>query len=64
LDLIQEKLALTQASAIALNVLAMNLEKHLELLFVTLSCWLQLLLSHRAAWNSQQAQLSDQPAAA
>ena len=34
LGLIREKLAVTQGSTIALNVLVMNLEKLLELLFV------------------------------
>jgi len=37
LDLIREKLVTTQGSAIALNVLVMNLEKLLELLFVLLA---------------------------
>lgn len=64
LDLIREKLSPTQGSAIALNVLVMNLEKLLGLLFVLLSCWLQLLLAHRAACNSHVAVLSDHPAAA
>lgn len=43
LDLIREKLATTQGSAIALTVLVMNLEKLLELLFVLLAFWPQLL---------------------
>jgi IS5 family transposase len=43
LDLIREKLSTTQGSAIALNVLVMNLDKLLELLFVLLACWLQLV---------------------
>ena len=64
LDLIREKLATTQGSAIALNVLVMNLDKLLELLFVLLSCWLQLLLAHRAACNSHVTVLRDHPAAA
>jgi hypothetical protein len=37
--LIREKLALTQGSTIALNILVMNLEKLLELLFVLFTCW-------------------------
>jgi hypothetical protein len=49
LGLIQEKLSATQGSAIALNVLVMNLEKLLVLLFVIFSYWLQLLLAHGAA---------------
>jgi len=46
LGLIREKLAVTQGSTIAINVLAMNLQKLLELLFVLFSHWLQLLLSN------------------
>lgn len=64
LDLIREKLPTTQGSAIALNVLVMNLEKLLELLFVLLAFWLQLLLGHRASCGSHVAVLNDQPAAA
>jgi len=64
LDLIREKLAATQGSAIALNVLVMNLEKLLELLFVLLACWLKLLTSHSAAWTKEMALVCDQPAAA
>jgi hypothetical protein len=64
LDLIREKLATTQGSAIALNVLVMNLDKLLELLYVLLACWLQLLLAHRAACNSHMAVLREHPAAA
>jgi transposase, IS5 family len=60
LDLIREKLATTQGSAIALNVLVMNLEKLLELLFVLLAFWLQLLLGHRAACGSHVVVLNDQ----
>jgi hypothetical protein len=33
---------MTQGSAIALNVLVLNLDKLLELLYVHLACWLQL----------------------
>jgi hypothetical protein len=64
LGLIREKLATTQGSAIALNVLVMNLDKLLELLLVLLACWLQLLLAHRAACHSHVAVLSDQHASA
>jgi len=46
LDLIREKLAVTQGSTIAINVLVMNLQKLLELLFVLFAYWLQLLLSN------------------
>lgn len=44
LGLIREKLAITQGSTIALNVLVMNLEKLLELLFVFFAALLHLLL--------------------
>ena len=46
LDLIREKLAVTQGSTIAINVLVMNLQKLLELLFVLFAYWHQLLLSN------------------
>ncbi|MFM7641219.1 MAG: transposase, partial [Cyanobium sp.] len=63
LDLIREKLSTTQGSAIALNVLVMNLDKLLELLFVLLACWLQLVLAHIAAFDSREAVLNKQLAA-
>jgi IS5 family transposase len=44
LGLIREKLPETQDSSIAMNVLVMNLQKLLELLFVLFARWLQLLL--------------------
>jgi len=44
LGLIREKLAVTQGSTIALNVMVMNLEKLLELLFVFFTALLCLLL--------------------
>ena len=40
------KLAVTQGSTIAINVLVLNLQKLLELLFVLFAYWLQLLLSN------------------
>ncbi len=46
LGLIREKLAVTQGSTIAINVLVMNLQKLLELLFVLFAHWHQLLLSN------------------
>jgi IS5 family transposase len=46
LGLIREKLAVTQGSTIAINVLVLNLQKLLELLFVLFAYWLQLLLSN------------------
>ncbi len=49
---IREKLAVTQDSTIALNVLVMNLEKLLELLFVLFASWLQLLLCNQPGKGS------------
>jgi IS5 family transposase len=63
LGLIREKLAVTQGSAIELNVLVMNLEKRLELLFVLFAHWLQLLMDNGAAQSSQWMPLNDQSAA-
>jgi transposase, IS5 family len=64
LGLIREKLAVTQGSTIAMNVLVMNLEKLLELLFVLFACCLQLLLSHEPGRGSRFARLSTQVAPA
>jgi hypothetical protein len=55
LGLIREKLAVTQGSTIAINVLVMNLQKLLELLFVLFSHWLQLLLSNEQGERSRFA---------
>jgi len=63
LSLIREKLAVTQGSAIAPNVLVMNLEKLLELLFVLLDYWLQLLMGNGAARCPQWMLLNDPSAA-
>ena len=54
LGLIREKLAITQGSMIALNVLVMNLEKLLELLFVFFTALLRLLLVNE---NGQSVRL-------
>lgn len=64
LGLIREKLPATQGSTIALNVLVMNLEKLLELLFVFFAYWLQLLLSNEPEKGSRFAQLSNKLAPA
>jgi len=64
LGLIREKLDTTQGCAIALKVLVMNLDKLLELLFVLLACWLQLLLARIAACNTHLEVLNDQTATA
>jgi IS5 family transposase len=60
LGLIREKLLATQGSTIAINVLVMNLQKLLELLFVLFAYWLQLLIGDEAEkmpqalhWGSQ-----------
>ncbi len=60
LGLIREKLAVTQGSTIVLNVLVMNLEKLLELLFVLFASWLQLLLCNQPGKGSRFVCLSTQ----
>ena len=60
LGLIREKLAVTQGSTIALNVLVMNLEKLLELLFVLFASWLDLYLINQPGKGSRFACLSTQ----
>jgi hypothetical protein len=50
--LIREKLALTQGSTIAMNILVMNLEKLLELLFVLFTCWFHLLWARGSVNNA------------
>ncbi len=50
---------MTKGSAIALNVLVMNLVKLLELLFDLLAYWLQLVLARRAAFDSRAAVLNE-----
>ena len=64
LGLIREKLSATQGSTIALNVLVMNLEKLLQLLFVFFAYWLQLLLDNEPEKSSRFAQLSNKLAPA
>ena len=53
LGLIREKLVATQSSTIAMNVLVMNLQKLLELIFVLFPYWLQPLFSN-SPWKSPQ----------
>ena len=60
MGLIREKLAMTQGSTIAINVLVMNLQKLLELLFVLFAYWLQLLLSNEPGKRPGFAILSAQ----
>ena len=52
LGLIREKLALTQGSTIAINILVMNLAKLLALLFVLFTCWFQLLWARGSVNNA------------
>ena len=53
LGLIREKLAVTQGSTIALNVLVMNLEKLLELLFVLITALLRLFLVNESGQSAR-----------
>jgi hypothetical protein len=64
LGLIREKLAVTQGSTIALNVLVMNLEKLLELLFVFFTALLCLLLVKEGGRSIRTVPLKPQIAAA
>jgi hypothetical protein len=64
LGLIREKLAVTQGSTIAMNVLVMNLEKLLELLFVFFAALLCLLLGTDRSGSSSRMPLMPQIAAA
>jgi len=64
LALIREKLAVTQSSTIALNVLVMNLEKLMELLFVFFTTLLRLLLVKEGGRSIRVASLKPQIAAA
>ena len=64
LGLIREKLAATQGSTIALNVLVMNLEKLLQLLFVLFTALLCLLLINEGGVSIRTLPLKPQIAAA
>lgn len=64
LALFREKLSIIQGSTIGLSVLVMNLEKLLDLLFVLLGCWLQLLMALSSPFKSEVALVGAQPAAA
>ena len=64
LGLIREKLSATQGSTIALNVLVMNLEKLLELLFVIFAALLRPLLVHGNGQSVRILPLKHQAAAA
>jgi transposase, IS5 family len=63
LGLIREKLAVTQGATIALNVLVMNLEKLLELLFVLFATSLRLLIVNENGQSVRTLQLKPQMAA-
>jgi hypothetical protein len=56
----REKLAVTQGSTIAINVLVMNLQKLLELLFVLFAYWLQYLLDDGAGKRLQTTRVNIQ----
>jgi hypothetical protein len=62
LGLIREKLAVTQGSTIAINVLVMNLQKLLEFLFALFAYWLKLIVSNilgeRARFEILRPQIS------
>jgi IS5 family transposase len=60
LGLIREKLALTQGSTIAMNILVMNLEMLLELLFVLFTCWLHLLWASESVNNAHSDHYDEQ----
>ncbi len=64
LGLIREKLPATQGSTIALNVLMINLEKLLELLFVLFAYLLRLLLSNQPGKGTRFVHLCTQVALA
>ena len=64
MGLIREKLAVTQGSTIALNVLVMNLEKLLELLFVFFTALLRILLVNESGQSIRTMPLKAQIAAA
>lgn len=64
LGMIREKLSATQDLAIALNVLVMNLEKLLELLFVFFAVLLRLLLVNENGQSVRTLPLKHQVAAA
>ena len=64
LGLIREKLAVTQGSTIAINLLVMNLQKLLELLFVLFAYLFQYLLDDEADKSLQTARLNIQIAPA
>ena len=64
LGLIREKLAITQGSMIALNLLVMNLEKLMELLFVLITVLLRLLLVNGGGRSIHNVPLKHQIAAA
>lgn len=64
LGLIREKLAVTQGTAIAMTILAMNLEKLLQLLFVLIAFLLEILSSKTGAPRGNKLPSSVQAAAA
>ena len=63
MGLIREKHAVTQGSTIALNVLVMNFEKILELLFVLVTALPHLLLVNEGGLSIRTVPLKPQIAA-
>ena len=53
-------IALTQGSTIAMNILVMNLEKLLELLFVLFTWWLHLLWASESVNNAHSDYFNQQ----
>lgn len=64
MGLIREKLPVNQGASIAMNVLVMNLQKLLELLFFFFAYWLQLMIGDGVAKRRQAVLLGVQTAAA
>jgi IS5 family transposase len=64
LGLMREKLTVTQRSAIAMTILAMNIEKLLQLLFILRALWLEIMGSHNRAQRGHNLPQSMHAAAA
>lgn len=60
LGLIREKLIATQGSSIAMNILVMNLQKLLQLLFVFIGLFWQLLIATTKTHHANRVALSNQ----
>jgi hypothetical protein len=64
LGLIRGNLAVNQGLTIALNVLVMNLEKLLSLLYVFVAALLHILLGSQSVWSVRTMPLKPKVAAA